>query len=319
MEFHFQFRRIAASHNSVVARRWRCGRRTCFQYFTGEEFFQHASPHERWGPEPLAQAADKLEVLQANSLRVAHEDGTLSNQDLRRVTVDTTVQRRPSPSPPTKLLPPGIKGISRLANKPGVKLRQSYLGITNTAAMMASGYALASNSSGITASCASCAAGWAGSSARSAARSKVSLRSRTRSPFCLEGPRKFARSGSASATAAAFFPRLGREVPRRWRGASAPDISVHPRRAFISGQKHGVFGIIKRELRRPSAIEPVIGQLKADGHLGRCYLKGRAVGADNHPLRRRPQLPPHPHLAEHSLAHHHHCCPQRPSSLKTAS
>ncbi len=30
-----------------------------------------------------------------------------------------------------------------------------------------------------------------------------------------------------------------------------------------------------------NAIEPVIGHLKADGHLGRCYLKGRAGDADN--------------------------------------
>src|SRR6202023_216638 len=54
-----------------------------------------------------------------------------------------------------------------------------------------------------------------------------------------------------------------------------------PRRIFISGQKRGVFGIIKRELRRRSAIEPVIGHLKAEGHLGRCYLKGRAGDAAN--------------------------------------
>lgn len=44
-------------------------------------------------------------------------------------------------------------------------------------------------------------------------------------------------------------------------------------RIFISGQKRGVFGVIKRELRRRSAIEPIIGHLKADGHLGRCYLR----------------------------------------------
>jgi transposase, IS5 family len=35
------------------------------------------------------------------------------------------------------------------------------------------------------------------------------------------------------------------------------------------------------ELRRRSAIEPVIGHLKAEGHLGRCYLKGRAGDAAN--------------------------------------
>jgi IS5 family transposase len=54
----------------------------------------------------------------------------------------------------------------------------------------------------------------------------------------------------------------------------------NPRRVFISGQKRGVFGVIKRELRRRSAIEPVIGHLKAEG-LGRCYLKGRAGDAAN--------------------------------------
>ena len=33
----------------------------------------------------------------------------------------------------------------------------------------------------------------------------------------------------------------------------------NPRCFFISGQKRGVFGAIKRELRRRSAIEPMIG------------------------------------------------------------
>lgn len=55
----------------------------------------------------------------------------------------------------------------------------------------------------------------------------------------------------------------------------------NPRRVFISGQKRGVFGVIKRELRRRSAIEPVIGHMKSDGHLGRCYLKGREGDATN--------------------------------------
>lgn len=55
----------------------------------------------------------------------------------------------------------------------------------------------------------------------------------------------------------------------------------NPRRVFISGQKRGVFGAIKRELRRRTAIEPVIGHMKAEGHLGRYYLKGRAGDAAN--------------------------------------
>lgn len=63
------------------------------------------------------------------------------------------------------------------------------------------------------------------------------------------------------------------------------------------GQKRGVFGVVKRELRRRSTIEPIIGHLK-EGHLGRRYLKGRARDAASNPLRLRLQLPPDPRLAE---------------------
>src|SRR5262249_50570310 len=66
-------------------------------------------------------------------------------------------------------------------------------------------------------------------------------------------------------------------VDKGYRGHDAPN----PRRVFISGQKRGVFGRIKRELTRRSAIEAVIGHMKAEGHLGRCYLKGRAGDAAN--------------------------------------
>ncbi|MCP1854760.1 hypothetical protein J2R80_008583 [Bradyrhizobium sp. USDA 4541] len=59
------------------------------------------------------------------------------------------------------------------------------------------------------------------------------------------------------------------------KGYRGHDAQNH-RRVFISGQKRGVFGVIKRELRRRSAIEPIIGHMKAEGDLGRCYLKGRA-------------------------------------------
>lgn len=45
-------------------------------------------------------------------------------------------------------------------------------------------------------------------------------------------------------------------------------------RIYLSGQKQGVFGKVKQELRRRPAIEPVIGHMKADGCLGRNFLKG---------------------------------------------
>ena len=60
-------------------------------------------------------------------------------------------------------------------------------------------------------------------------------------------------------------------MDKGYRGHDAPK----PLRVFKSGQKRGVHGQIRRELRRRSAIEPVIGHCKTDGHLGRNFLKGR--------------------------------------------
>jgi IS5 family transposase len=55
-----------------------------------------------------------------------------------------------------------------------------------------------------------------------------------------------------------------------YRGHNAPP--DHKFRVFISGQKRGVTPGIKRQLRRRSAIEPVIGHLKAEHRMGRNYL-----------------------------------------------
>ena len=54
-----------------------------------------------------------------------------------------------------------------------------------------------------------------------------------------------------------------------------------PFQVFISGQKRGVNKAIKNELKRRSAIEPEIGHMKNDGHLGRCFLKGAEGDAMN--------------------------------------
>ena len=68
----------------------------------------------------------------------------------------------------------------------------------------------------------------------------------------------------------------GREIARAYvdKGYVGHD-ALKPGRVFRSGQKRGVHGQIKRELRRRSAIEAVIGHCKTDGHLGRNFRKGR--------------------------------------------
>lgn len=47
-------------------------------------------------------------------------------------------------------------------------------------------------------------------------------------------------------------------------------------RVYRTRQKRGITPIIKRELKRRAAIEPIIGHLKQDSRLGRNYLKGQA-------------------------------------------
>jgi IS5 family transposase len=114
-----------------------------FQHFTGEEFFQHEFPHERsdlshW----RKRLGDKLELLLAESLRVAHQSGALRTRDLKRVTVDTTVQPKNISFPTdAKLLHAAIRGLNRMACKHGVRLRQSYVRVAKRAAMMAGRYA----------------------------------------------------------------------------------------------------------------------------------------------------------------------------------
>jgi len=50
----------------------------------------------------------------------------------------------------------------------------------------------------------------------------------------------------------------------------------HPKkqRVFISGQKRGITATIKKELKRRSVVEPLMGHLKNEGRLGRNYLYG---------------------------------------------
>ena len=61
---------------------------------------------------------DKLELLLAESLRVAHQSGALRTRDLKRVTVDTTVQPKAITFPTdAKLLHEAIKGLNRVASK----------------------------------------------------------------------------------------------------------------------------------------------------------------------------------------------------------
>lgn len=110
-----------------------------FQYFTGKEFFQHELPHERLGMSHWRKRiGDRLDILLAESLRLAHDNGALKKNDLTRVTVDTTVQPKNVTFPTdAKLLEVAIHQLGKLAKDRGVPLRQSYKRVAKHAAMIA--------------------------------------------------------------------------------------------------------------------------------------------------------------------------------------
>src|SRR5882757_7980825 len=66
---------------------------------------------------------------------------------------------------------------------------------------------------------------------------------------------------------------------RGYRGHNAPP--GHKFKVYISGQRRRVTETIKRELRRRSAVEPVIGHAKAEHRMGRNYLAGTHGDAVN--------------------------------------
>ena len=318
-----------------------------FQYFTGAEFFQHEFPHERsdlshW----RKRLGDKVELLLAESLRVAHESGALRTKDLARVTVDTTVQPKNITFPTdAKLLHAAIKGLNRLARKHGLRLRQSYLRIAKRAAMMAGRYAHAKQFNRFNRqirllrtrlgriirdirrriadrdeleaafewplaradqirSQQQRQRGWklysfhapevecigkGKANARYEFGVKASIvTTNARAPggqFVLHAKALPGNPYDGHTLADAIAATEGLTgctierayVDKGYRGHGMPN----RHRVFISGQQRGVFGVIKRELRRRSAIEAVIGHMKTDGHLGRCYLKGREGDAAN--------------------------------------
>lgn len=115
-----------------------------YQYFCGEESFQHKPPFERSSLTRWRQrlGEEQLSALLQESLSVAHKAGALATKDLERVAVDTTVQPKAVAFPTdARLMHKAIVVLAREARKHGVPLRQSYVRVAKRAALMAGRYA----------------------------------------------------------------------------------------------------------------------------------------------------------------------------------
>lgn len=312
-----------------------------FQYFTGEEFFQHEMRHEHSGMSHWRKRiGDRLDRLLAETLRVAHDTGALKKSDLSRVTVDTTVQPKNVTFPTeAKLLFKAIEQLSKLARDHGVDLRQSYIRVAKHAAMMAGRYAHAKQFKRQNRQLKFLRTrlgrlirdiqrkigdredllavftmpllkarqirgqkprqrGWKLYSWH-APETECIGKGKAHKPYefgckvSITTTNKRCKGGQFILHTKAFHGNpydghtlqqvveetetlTGREIERvyvdkGYRGHSVPN----PLRVFKSGQKRGVHGQIKKELRRRSAIEATIGHMKTDGHLDRNFLHGR--------------------------------------------
>lgn len=114
-----------------------------FQYFCGEEFFQHRLPVE---PPSLSIFRKRIgesgmERLLAETIRVGLVSGTIRAKDIEHVTIDTTVQEKAVTFPTdTKLCHKARLELVKSAEKHGVPLRQTYVRKSKQSLFLANKY-----------------------------------------------------------------------------------------------------------------------------------------------------------------------------------
>jgi transposase, IS5 family len=336
--------------DEVLCERW--VENPYYQFFCGEEFFQHRLVFDRSSLTRWRQrmGEERLQALLQESLAVATETKAIKPSDLNRIIVDTTVQPKNVMFPTdARLLNRAREILVRLAKGAGIRLRQSYARVGRFALIKHQRYAhakqfkranrslrtlrtylgrvirdiarkLGSNGSALSES--------ALLRMLALAQRVLEQKQHQRGPkvYSLHAPEvecigkgkahrpyEFGVKVSVATTLAhakggqfvthikampgnpydghtlaTVIPEMealiGNTIERLladkgYRGHNAPP--EYKFRVFTSGQKRRVTPKIKRELRRRSAIEPVIGHLKSEHRMGRNYLWHRKGDATN--------------------------------------
>lgn len=322
-----------------------------FQYFCGEEFFQHKPPFDRSSLTRWRQrmGEERLVALIQESLAVATRTGAAKPSDFSKLSVDTTVQPKNVMFPTdARLLHRARERLVRLAKEKGVSLRQSYARVGKHALIKHQRYAHAHQfkRAGRALRTLRTQLGRVIRDIERRIRGKSELEEAFARPLHLAGrvhrqdrrqrgpkvyslhapevecigkgkahkPYEFGVKVSVATSVfrskggqfvahvqalpgnpydghslAKVIPAIEAQIgnsPSRfiadagYRGHKAPP--AYRLKVYTSGQKRGVTEQIKRELRRRSAVEPVIGHLKAEHRMGRNYLahsSGDAINA----------------------------------------
>jgi len=336
--------------DEVLCERWL--ENPYYQFFCGEEFFQHRLVFDRSSLTRWRQRMGevRLQALLQESLSVATKTEAIKPSDLNRIIVDTTVQPKNVMFPTdARLLNRAREILVRLAKGAGIKLRQSYARVGKFALIKHQRYAhakqfkranralktLRTYLGRIIRDIARKIGGSAALLSESAllrmlalARRVLEQKQHQRGPkvYSLHAPEvecigkgkahrpyefgvkvsvatplAHAKGGQFVThvkalpgnpydghTLATVIPEMealiGNIIERLladkgYRGHNAP--ADYKFRVFTSGQKRRVTPNIKRELRRRSAVEPVIGHLKSEHRMGRNYLLHREGDATN--------------------------------------
>lgn len=305
-----------------------------WQYFCGEEYFQHELPID---PSSLSRWRKRIgedggEAILAASVQAGIVSKAVKESSFERITIDTTVQPKAITYPTdAKLYNHAREILVRLCHKTDVQLRQSYARIGPRTAMMAARYFHARQAKRGKRAVKKLktilgrvyrdverkiaeepALKWMFSHTMelvdrllhqerhdknklyslwapeveciSKGKShqkyefgvKVSVATTNRDNFVvgMQAIHGNPFDGHTLQQALTQVERVTGQKPERcyvdrgYRGNGVNDLAV-----FISGRKRGVTPTIRKELRRRSAIEPIIGHMKEDGKLGRNYLR----------------------------------------------
>ena len=321
-----------------------------YQYFCGEEFFQHQLPLDRSSMTNWRNrmGEERLRALLQESLAVATRSQAIKPSDLARVIVDTTVQPKNITFPTdAKLVNRAREKLVKLAKKLGVELRQSYTRVGKFALIKHQRYAHAKQFNRANRALRKLKT-YLGRVIRDIARRidgdpwleemfahLLSLARRVRDQergqrgpkvYSLHAPEvecigkgkahkpyefgvkvsvattlKHCKGGQFVTqvqalpgnpydghTLARVIPAIeqlvGNTIERLhadagYRGHNAPP--EYKFKIYTSKQKRRVTPQIKREMRRRSAIEPVIGHLKNEHRMDRNFLAGRHGDVNN--------------------------------------
>jgi transposase, IS5 family len=336
--------------DEVLCERW--VENPYYQFFCGEEFFQHRLVFDRSSLTRWRQrmGEEKLQALLQESLSVASKTEAIKPSDLNRIIVDTTVQPKNVMFPTdARLLNRAREILVRLAKGAGIRLRQSYARVGKFALIKHQRYAhakqfkranralrtLRTYLGRIIRDVARKVGGNGSALSESALLRMLALARRVLEQkqhqrgakvYSLHAPEvecigkgkahrpyEFGVKVSVATTLAhakggqfvthvkalpgnpydghtlaTVIPDMealiGNIIERLildkgYRGHNAPP--EYKFRVFISGQKRRMTPKIKRELRRRSAVEPVIGHLKSEHRMGRNYLWHRQGDATN--------------------------------------